>query len=129
MSLQARRDTRPELALRTMLHGAGLRFRVSYPVPELTRCTIDVAFTRRKVAVFVDGCFWHDCPEHGTRPKTNASRWADKLAANRSRDRKVDAQLENHGWSVLRIWEHEDVSAAFSRILECISGLDTTATS
>lgn len=125
MSLQARRDTRPELALRSRLHAAGLRFRVSYPVPELTRCTIDIAFTRRRVAIFVDGCFWHDCPEHGTQPKANASRWAAKLAANRSRDRKVDALLEDQGWSVLRIWEHEDVSTAFRRILDRIDELET----
>lgn len=127
MSLQARRDTRPELAIRSMLHAAGLRFRVSYPVPELSRCSIDIAFTRRRVAVFVDGCFWHLCPDHGTQPKANGSRWAAKLAANQSRDRRVDAKLAEHGWRVLRIWEHEDVSAASSRILSCISELHTAS--
>lgn len=127
MSLQAQRDTRPELAIRSMLHAAGLRYRVSYPVPELSRCSIDIAFTRRKLAVFVDGCFWHACPEHGTRPKANAGRWAAKLAANQSRDRWVDAKLGEHDWRVLRIWEHEDVSAAFSRILFYISELRMAA--
>lgn len=117
MSLQARRDTRPELAMRSLLHASGCRFRVSYPVPELRRCTIDIAFPRKRVAVFVDGCFWHGCPEHGTRPKSNADRWAEKLSANKDRDRRVDTHLRDRGWLVLRVWEHEAVEAACARVL------------
>ena len=103
-----------------MLHAAGERFRVSYPVPELPRCTIDVAFPRRKVAVFIDGCFWHNCPDHGSKPKANASRWATKLAMNELRDRRVDAHLRYHGWRVFRFWEHEDPSTACSSILDIV---------
>ena len=124
MSIQARRDTRSELAIRSALHSLGRRFRVSYPVPELRRCTIDIAFPRRRVAVFVDGCFWHGCPEHGTLPKSNADRWADKLDGNRDRDRRVDAHLRDRKWVVLRIWEHEEVDAACERIRGCLDEMD-----
>ena len=117
MSRQATRDTRPERAIRSALHAAGYRFRVAYPVPGLKRCSIDVAFPRRRVAVFVDGCFWHSCPEHRTQPKANSKRWADKLAANEDRDRRVDRHLEEQGWAVVRIWEHERVEAALDEIL------------
>jgi len=120
MSRQARRDTRPEVAIRSLLHRTGQRFRVSHPVPELPRCTIDIAFTRRRVAVFVDGCFWHSCPEHGTSPKTNASRWAAKLESNRARDRRVDSHLTERGWKVLRAWEHEDAATVCMQILCCL---------
>jgi DNA mismatch endonuclease (patch repair protein) len=102
----------------------GYRFRVSYPVPGLARCSIDIAFPRRRVAVFVDGCFWHGCPVHGTRPKSNAARWAAKLNANRERDRRVDAHLLAHDWAVVRIWEHESVATACARVLECIDHTD-----
>jgi len=125
MSLQARRDTRPELAIRSALHASGRRFRVSYPVPGLKRCSMDIAFPRQRVAVFVDGCFWHGCPEHGTLPKSNADRWAGKLNSNRERDRHVDAHLRDQGWSVLRIWEHEDVHAACGRVVHCLDVADS----
>jgi len=124
MSRQARRDTSPEVAIRSALHASGCRFRVAYPVPGLARCSIDIAFPRRRVAVFVDGCFWHDCPEHGSRPKTNADRWGAKLAANRSRDRRVDEHLMGRGWNVLRAWEHEDVSFVRAKVLEYVRGPD-----
>ena len=117
MSLQAGRETRPEVALRSALHAVGRRFRVSYPVPELRRCTIDIAFPRRRVAVFVDGCFWHGCPEHGTQPNSNVDRWAAKLQANSERDRRVDAHLREHGRVVVRVWEHEDLETACARVL------------
>lgn len=118
MSLQARRDTRPEVAIRSALHASGCRFRVSYPVPDLERCSIDIAFPRRRLAVFVDGCFWHNCPAHGTRPKSNAERWAAKLDVNRARDRLVDTHLAERGWTVLRFWEHEDVQSVCTRIVD-----------
>lgn len=124
MSRQARRDTTPEMAIRSALHVRGCRFRVSYTVPGLQRSTIDVAFPRRRLAVFVDGCFWHGCPEHGTRPKSNAVRWAAKLDANTKRDRRIDAHLRDRGWAVVRIWEHEDVADACARVLASLSAVD-----
>lgn len=108
MSTAKRRETAPELALRAVLHRRGLRYRVSYPVPGQRRRTIDVAFTRRRLAVFVDGCFWHGCPEHGTSPRRNSEWWQTKLAANEARDRDTDIVLVSQGWRVLRAWEHED---------------------
>lgn len=116
MSVAARRDTAPEVALRRALHATGRRFRVVYPVPGNRRRTIDIAFTRAKVAVFVDGCFWHGCPEHGTRPRANSDWWATKLAANRARDEDTDRLLREAGWRVIRVWEHEDVPAALERV-------------
>jgi DNA mismatch endonuclease (patch repair protein) len=98
--------TAPEIALRRRLHGAGLRFRVAFPIPGRPRRTIDIAFTRRRLAVFVDGCFWHGCPQHGATPTTNAAFWRGKLEANKARDRDTDDHLAAIGWSVLRFWEH-----------------------
>lgn len=106
MSGAARRDTAPELALRRELHARGLRYRVTYRVPGLNRRTIDIAFTRLRLAVFVDGCFWHGCPEHGRTPTQNVSWWTQKLAANRDRDRDTDRHLGTVSWTALRIWEH-----------------------
>jgi len=116
MSLQARRDTRPEVEIRSRLHASGKRDRGALPVPGLGRCTIDIAFPRRRIAVFVDGCFWHSCPEHGSLPKSNGERWAAKLEANHARDRRVDGHLREAGWTVLRFWEHEDPESVCSAI-------------
>lgn len=116
MAVAARQDTAPELALRRVLHAAGLRYRVGFPVPGQRRRTIDVAFTREQVAVFVDGCFWHGCPEHGTQPRSNSSWWTTKLSANQARDRDTDRVLTEAGWTVLRVWEHEDPAAAADRV-------------
>ena len=112
MSTARRRDTAPELALRRALHAAGLRYRVAYPVPGQRRRTIDVAFTRLQLAVFVDGCFWHGCPAHGTDPRANAAWWRAKISANQARDRDTDQVLADLGWSVLRFWEHVPASDA-----------------
>lgn len=112
MSRAARRDTAPEVALRKELHRRGMRFRVVYPVPGNRRRSIDVAFTRAKVAVFVDGCFWHGCPEHGSQPTANKGWWEAKLQANTARDRDTDRLLAEAGWRVLRIWEHASASEA-----------------
>ena len=112
MRQQRSRNTVPELALRRVLHARGRRFRVEYPIPGLPRRRIDIAFTRARVAVFVDGCFWHSCPEHGTSPGNNAAWWKAKLEANRRRDDHTVAHLENLGWSVIRIWEHESAISA-----------------
>lgn len=116
MSGQARRDTEPEVALRRLLHARGMRYRVHYPVPTRPRRTIDVAFTRAKVAVFVDGCFWHGCPEHGTWPRSNAQWWATKIGRNRERDADTDAVLAAAGWTVVRLWEHESPEAALAEV-------------
>lgn len=112
MSRAPRRETAPELALRRALHAAGHRFRVVHPVPGNRRRTVDIAFTRARLAVFVDGCFWHSCPEHGTRPRANEAWWIAKLEANRVRDVDTDRLLAEAGWTVVRIWEHEDVATA-----------------
>lgn len=103
---QRTRDTTPEIAVRKELHRRGLRYRVNASPPGQRR-RADVLFTRAKVAVFVDGCFWHRCPEHGTAPKHNGAWWKAKLDRNVERDRKVDAELGREGWAVLRFWEHE----------------------
>lgn len=102
----------PELRLRSDLHARGWRFRVQYPVPGRPRRSIDVAFTRRRIAVLVDGCFWHGCPEHGSRPATNSTYWHEKVQRNQARDRDTDASLIGAGWRVVRIWEHESRAAA-----------------
>ncbi|MEU7123204.1 very short patch repair endonuclease [Streptomyces zaomyceticus] len=107
MSRQASKDTAAELAVRRLLHAAGLRYRVEYPVPGMARRRIDVAFTSVKVAVLIDGCFWHGCPEHATHPKANAEWWRQKLDRNMARDRETTEHLETLGWTVLRFWEHE----------------------
>lgn len=116
MSTLARRDTRPELLLRRELHRRGLRYRLQVKVPGNNRRTIDLAFTRVRLAVFVDGCFWHGCPQHGTSPRANSEWWAWKIERNRSRDADTDRLLAASGWHVLRVWEHEDPAAAADRV-------------
>lgn len=127
MARQARKNTSPEIELRRALHGLGLRYRVEYPVPGMPRRRLDVAFPRLKVAVLVDGCFWHACPEHGTMPARNGSWWEAKLSRNVERDRETDRHLGVAGWTVVRVWEHEPPDAAAARILlviQEISGAD-----
>jgi DNA mismatch endonuclease (patch repair protein) len=116
-----RRDTPAELALRRELHRRGLRYRVDHqPLPRLRR-RADIVFTRRRVAVFCDGCYWHGCPEHGTWPTANAEWWRQKIEANKRRDRDTDARLAEAGWIVIRVWEHEDPDDAAARIVEALS--------
>jgi DNA mismatch endonuclease (patch repair protein) len=116
MQRQRRHDTKPELALRSALHRLGLRYRVHRrPVPSIRR-EADVVFPRARVAVFVDSCFWHRCPQHATFPKENAEWWRAKLDANHARDRDTDARLAAAGWTVVRVWEHEDAAEAASRV-------------
>ena len=110
------RDTLPELALRRELHRLGLRYRVNLRVEPSLRRTVDIAFTRLKLAVFVDGCFWHGCPEHGTEPKTNVDFWNSKIQATQKRDAETNVALEKLGWTVLRFWEHEDAVEAARRV-------------
>lgn len=108
MSRQASRDTTSELAVRRLLHGAGHRYRLHRPVPGLPRRTIDIAFPGPRVAVFLDGCFWHGCPQHATSPKANAEWWRQKLNRNMARDQETTDRLVEAGWTVLRFWEHEN---------------------
>ena len=114
------RDTAPEIALRRELHRRGLRFRIDRPVLADRRRRVDIVFRPTKVAVFVDGCFWHGCPVHATQPRANSGYWQEKIATNQRRDRDTDRQLEASGWLVMRIWEHEDPVDAASRIEETV---------
>ncbi len=117
MESNRRRDTKPEVRLRSLLHGKGLRFRCDLPIRTAGRLVrADVVFPRRRVAVFVDGCFWHGCPEHGQVPKANRDYWAPKLARNSQRDREVDEALAADGWTVLRFWEHIPSEIAAARV-------------
>jgi DNA mismatch endonuclease (patch repair protein) len=119
MRANRRRDTSPELAVRRALHGHGYRFRVDLAIrPDDGRpIRPDIALTRAKLAVFIDGCYWHGCPEHGRRVGgANASYWGPKIARNQERDAEQTARLESAGWRVIRIWEHEDTNVAVKRI-------------
>ncbi|MFF4964682.1 very short patch repair endonuclease [Streptomyces sp. NPDC001037] len=110
------RDTRPELALRRAVHALGLRYRVAVrPLPAVRR-TADLVFVRAKVAVFLDGCFWHGCPAHHTVAKRNGAYWAEKVAANKARDEDTNHRLQESGWVVVRVWEHEDPQAAADKV-------------
>ena len=99
-----------------------MRFRVDWPLPGLPRRRADVAFTRRKIVVFVDGCFWHACPEHRTAPASNADWWATKLQANVNRDRDTDEHMRRLGWTLLRFWEHEDPMSAAGSVEAAVHG-------
>jgi DNA mismatch endonuclease, patch repair protein len=117
------RDTLPELAVRRLLHAAGLRYRVAHrPEPSLRR-TADIVFTRQRVAVFIDGCYWHACPEHGTAARSNASYWSAKLEHNVTRDADTTARLEKADWTVLRFWEHEDPTEVTAKVIAAVRGL------
>ncbi len=121
MKRQVRRDTRPELALRKHLHAAGLRYRVDFkPLPDMRR-KADIVFTRAKVAVYVHGCFWHRCPLHATRPKSNAAWWEEKLSRNVERDADTRQQLEAAGWVVVEVWEHEAPKDAARRVQDVVA--------
>ena len=121
MQTQPRRDTKPEVALRKHLFAHGLRYRVAYPVPGMPRRSIDIAFPKAKLAVFVDGCFWHSCPEHGVSPKNSSEWWRSKLEQNQLRDAATTTHLREQGWQVLRVWEHEAPSDVLPVILAVIS--------
>lgn len=116
------RDTGPELRLRRELHRRGHRYFVDRAPLRGLRRRADLLFPRKRVAVFVDGCFWHGCPEHHTVSKTNPEFWAEKVEANRTRDRETDQLLAEAGWTVLRIWEHEEVADAVVRVEAALAG-------
>lgn len=117
MRANRRRDTAPEVALRRGLHRQGLRFRKDARIATISRpVTVDVAFPALRLAIFVDGCFWHSCPAHSTVPKANADYWIPKLSENVARDRRNDRDLAEAGWTVLRLWEHQPVDEMVTRV-------------
>ena len=124
--MQANRssDTKPELAVRQRLHRDGLRYRVAIaPVPGLRRHA-DVVFTKARIAVFIDGCFWHRCPEHGRETfNHNADYWEAKIATNVARDQDTNTRLRAAGWTVLRFWEHQEVDAVTQAIVDAVRGV------
>jgi DNA mismatch endonuclease, patch repair protein len=127
MRANRRSDTKPELALRRALHGLGYRYRKDYRIDlDGRRVRPDVVFTARRVAVFVDGCFWHACPEHGGRPAVNDWYWSPKLHRNVERDRKADETLAAAGWQVVRVWEHETLEAAVAAVVAVVGAARTS---
>ncbi len=120
MQTTRQRDTAAELAIRRALHTHGLRYRVDREILPGMRRRADIVFVTAKVAVFVDGCFWHFCPRHRTYPRANAAWWAEKLAANRRRDVSTNRRLRSADWHVIRVWEHEKPEAAAARIIVAV---------
>jgi DNA mismatch endonuclease (patch repair protein) len=120
------RDTNPELAVRSAVHSLGLRFRVAARPAGLGN-TADLVLSAARVAVFVDGCFWHGCPDHGHRPRNNESYWSGKLAQNKQRDRRIDERLRELGWTPLRFWAHEDPRAVAAIIQREVQAKATAA--
>ena len=114
-------DTVPEVALRAALHKAGLRFFKHRRAIRDLKCLPDVVFPRLKIAVFLDGCYWHGCPQHATWPKTNGAWWRAKLEENRARDRRHNAALEAAGWLVVRIWEHQNPHEVAAAVKELVA--------
>ena len=116
------RDTRPELAVRSAVHRRGLRYRVAVcPIPGVRR-SADLVFASARVAVFVDGCFWHGCPEHYVASRSNQEYWTEKIAGNRARDAETDARFLAHGWLPLRVWAHVPPEEAADLIAEAVRG-------
>jgi DNA mismatch endonuclease (patch repair protein) len=121
LAKQKPRDTKVELSLRSALHRRGMRFRIHRrPLPKLRR-EADIVFTRSRVAIFVDGCFWHGCPQHGSWPRANAEWWRAKIENNRARDRDTDTRLTAEGWISLRVWSHETPEEAANRIATVVA--------
>ena len=115
------RDTGPELAVRKIIHGNGLRYRVHFPPLKTLRRRADLVFGPARVAVFIDGCYWHGCPTHYVPPKTNSEYWSPKIGGNIERDRDTDTVLAAAGWLVLRFWEHEDPARCADQIIEAVT--------
>jgi DNA mismatch endonuclease (patch repair protein) len=121
MRRQPSRDTPIELAFRRILHSRGLRFRVHQrPLADVSR-TADIVFGPARVAVYVDGCFWHGCPDHYIEPRSNSEYWLPKIEGNRRRDADTDARLADAGWVSFRVWEHEDLDDAADRLLTVLA--------
>ncbi|MGV9827799.1 very short patch repair endonuclease [Gordonia sp. NPDC003429] len=123
MSKQRSRDTDPEVALRKVLHARGVRFRTDVKLEKDLRTRADIAWRGAGLAVFVDGCFWHGCPQHATRPSANADWWAQKLDGNIARDRRTDEVLRERGWTVRRYWEHESPETIADDVIRTLDDL------
>lgn len=123
MSRQRSRDTGPEIAVRRLLHARGVRYRVDVKLEADMRTRADLAWRGLKLAVFIDGCFWHGCPEHATRPAANRDWWAKKLDANIARDRRTDDTLRRRGWIVRRFWEHQSPEEIADELIDEIRAL------
>jgi DNA mismatch endonuclease (patch repair protein) len=124
MKANGKRDTKPEVRLRSALHHLGLRFRKDYPIrPDTGRLIrADIAFPKARIAVFVDGCFWHACPDHGNTPRSNSAYWEPKLRRNVERDHRSDQRLRRADWDVIRVWEHAPPALAASEIAQRLVG-------
>ncbi|MEU9738471.1 very short patch repair endonuclease [Micromonospora chersina] len=128
MQRQRRRDTQPEMAVRRALHKRGIRFRVHAVLEPDLRTRGDIVWRGRRLVVFIDSCYWHGCPVHGTAPKANAEWWRAKLETNRLRDARVEQTLGKRGWAVLRFWEHEEAEQVVARICEALENATSRAT-
>lgn len=121
MAKVRQKGTDAEIALRRALYRRGLRYRIDYEVMKKPRRVADVAFPGLRIAIFVDGCFWHGCPEHATWPKQNAEFWRQKIEANRDRDADTNSRLLDAGWTVLRFWEHESPIRAAESVAQTVA--------
>jgi len=122
MQANRRSNTKPEVALRRALHRMGLRYRKDFRLDlGEVRVRPDIVFTAKKIVVFVDGCFWHVCPEHGRQPTTNEWYWTPKLRRNMKRDQLVNSALEAAGWRVIRLWEHEALATAVAAVVAAVN--------
>lgn len=121
MRANTRVDTKPEAEVRSLLHREGFRFRKDLTIRVGDRTTRpDIVFTKQRVAVYIDGCFWHQCPQHGNMPESNRDYWLPKLTANVARDRANTAALQSDGWTVLRFWEHTEAEVAAEAVMEAL---------
>ena len=120
MARVRQKGTQAELGLRKILHARGLRYRLHVTLLTKPRRVADIVFSRNRIAVFVDGCFWHGCPEHASWPKSNADFWHEKIETNRARDADTNQRLKALGWNVIRVWAHESVEDAATRIAQII---------
>jgi DNA mismatch endonuclease (patch repair protein) len=121
MQSNQKKNTKPELVLRQALHALGLRYRIHTTPGQTSRCIADVVFPTERVAIFVDGCFWHGCTLHTSPPRTNAEYWGQKIRGNRERDLQTDRVLAEGGWLSIRVWEHEDPAAAAGSIVKLVT--------
>ena len=124
MAKVRQKGTDAEIALRRELYRRGLRYRIDYEVLKKPRRVADVAFPGLRIAVFVDGCFWHGCPEHATWPKRNAEFWKQKIEANRTRDVDTNERLSSLGWTVLRFWSHDSPTKAAIEVASIVAAVD-----
>lgn len=116
MQATRQRDTDCEMLVRRALWARGLRYRVNLRISKSITSRPDIVFSRARVALFINGCYWHACPLHGTVPKTNSQWWSEKFEANRARDQRADATLRSEGWTVIRAWEHEEPNAVANTV-------------